>query len=53
VSGAELGAMGVTEFQWLLQGLSSKSRFVQAWGDAPKHVYDPDEIEAIKAKARR
>lgn len=53
IGGAELADLPAREFVWLLQGLSDRSRFRQAWAAEPKHVYDPDEIDAIKAMARR
>jgi hypothetical protein len=53
ISGAELAGMTLHEFEWLVQGLSENARFVKAWQDAPKNLYDPDEIAAVKAAARR
>lgn len=53
VSADELAGMGTDEFTWLLSGLSERSRFVTAWSKTPKHVYDPDEIAAIRAAALR
>lgn len=53
ISADDLAAMSLDEFQWLLNGLSRHSRFLRAWGETPKHIYDPDEIAAVKAAARR
>lgn len=53
MTGDELGALDLSEFLWLLQGLSKNSRFQRAWQDAPKHVYDDADIDAIKAAAKR
>jgi hypothetical protein len=49
----ELAGISLPEFQWLIQGLSKHSRFQQAWSDAPKHLYDPADIAAVRAAARR
>ena len=49
----QLGAMSLQEFSWLLQGLSEHSRVSNAWAEAPKNVYDPAQIAAIRAAARR
>lgn len=53
MSGRELAVLSLDEFRWLLQGLSEHSRFAQAWHDAPKNLYDPADIAAVKAAARR
>jgi hypothetical protein len=53
MTGAELAALSADEFTWLLSGLSDDSRLRQAWHHTPKHVYDPDEIAAIREAARR
>lgn len=53
MTGADLAALGLDEFTWLLQGLSEHSRFVQAWDKEPKNLYDPADIAAVKAAARR
>lgn len=53
VDDATLAAMTAPEFARLLRGLSKHSRFLTAWNHAPKHVYDPADIAAIKAAARR
>ena len=45
--------MSWPEFSWLLGGLSARSRFNRAWAEAPKNLYDPDEIAAVTAAARR
>lgn len=50
---ATLGGLSMQEFTWLLQGLSKHSRFMRAWHDAPKNLYDRADIEAVKAAARR
>lgn len=50
---AELRAMGLDEFMRLLQGLSSRARFPEAWEKSPKHLYDRSDIDAIRAKALR
>lgn len=49
----ELARMPANRFRWLLSGLSDRSRFRQAWTNEPKHVYDPADIEAVRAAARR
>lgn len=49
----DLAGISLPEFQWLLQGLSEHSRFAQAWQDAPKNLYDPADIAAVTAAARR
>lgn len=51
--GEQLAVLGAADFRWLLAGLSDRSRFRQAWTDAPKNLYDPADIEAVKAAARR
>lgn len=53
VSGDDLERMALDEFMWLLQGLSDRSRFRNAWNDAPKHMHDPDDRAALIAAARR
>lgn len=53
ISGDELGRLDTQEFSWLLQGLSTRSRFVQAWEREPKHLHDPSDIAAVHAAARR
>lgn len=53
VPGAELAALSLDEFQWLLSGLSSKSRFLRAWADQPKTLHDPADRAALIAAARR
>ena len=53
ISAADLAALPLDEFTWLLEGLSDDSRFRQAWSHAPKNIYDPDEIAAVTAAARR
>lgn len=45
--------MSRDEFRLLLQGLSEKSRYWTAWRQAPKHLYDPNDIAAVRAAARR
>lgn len=40
-------------FMWHLQGLSKHSRFMAAWHDAPKNLYNPADIAAVTAAARR
>ena len=49
----ELAGLSWPEFSWLLRGLSGQSRFNVAWSEAPKNLYDPDEIAAVTAAARR
>lgn len=49
----ELVGLSTDEFLWLLQGLSKHSRFHAAWQDAPKNLYDPADIAAVRAAARR
>lgn len=53
ITADELRAISAPEFRTLLQGLSQHSRFLNAWNKAAKHVYDPAEIAAITAAARR
>jgi len=53
MSCADLAAIGLHEFKWLLQGLSGQSRFAQAWSDAPVTLYDPADRAAVIAAARR
>jgi len=53
MSCADLAGIGIHEFQWLLAGLSSDSRFVHAWHDAPTTLHDPADRAAIVAAARR
>lgn len=49
----ELSGLTLNEFQWLLQGLSSKARFARAWSEKPKTLHDPAERAAVIAAARR
>lgn len=49
----ELAAMSLPEFLTLLQGLSAEARFLTAWQQAPKHMHDPADREALIAAARR
>lgn len=51
--GADLAALPLDEFLWLLQGLSKYSRFMQAWHDKPKTLHDPSARAALIAEARR
>lgn len=53
VSGAVLAALSLQEFLWLLRGLSTRSRFMQTYADAPKHMHDPADRAALIAAARR
>lgn len=53
MAGHELATLSLPEFQWLLVGLSARSRFQQAWADAPRNLYDPADIAAVTAAARR
>lgn len=53
MSGDELAELSLPEFMWLLQGLSEHSRFQHAWQDEPRNLYDPADIAAVKAAARR
>lgn len=48
-----LAGISSPAFTRLLRGLSKHSRFLTAWRDAPKHLYDPADIAAVKAAARR
>jgi hypothetical protein len=49
----ELAGLSLDEFLWLLQGLSSRSRFQRAWADQPKTLHDPADRAAVIAAARR
>lgn len=49
----ELAGLSVAHFGLLVQGLSDRSRFRRTWADEPRNLYDPDEIAAVKAAARR
>ena len=53
ITGAHLAALGADEFRMLLAGLSHRSRFAEAWEREPKHLYDADEIAAVKAAAMK
>lgn len=53
ITADELAAIDLDDFTQLMQGLSEQSRFAHAWADAPKNVYDPTDIAAITAAARR
>lgn len=53
IDSSDLAAMYADDFQWLLQGLSADARFMRAWSAAPKNLYDPADIEAVTAAARR
>lgn len=50
---AELSALSLNEFLWLLQGLSKHSRFICAWNEKPKTLHDPADRAALVASARR
>ena len=49
----ELAGLSLDEFMWLLQGLSSRSRFQRAWSDRPTTLHDPADRAAVIAAARR
>lgn len=49
----ELAVMSLPDFRMYVTGLSRHSRFQQAWAKAPKHLYDPADIAAVKAAAMR
>jgi hypothetical protein len=49
----ELAAMGLPDFHMYVRGLSRHSTFLQAWSNAPKHLYDPADVAAVTAAARR
>lgn len=49
----DLATLSLREFHWLLQGLSSRSRFRRAWNDKPKTLHDPADRAALIAAARR
>jgi hypothetical protein len=53
ISSDELAGLPVTEFLWLLQGLSRNSRFQRAWSEKPKTLHDPADRAALIAAARR
>ena len=53
MSGADLAALSLQEFLWLLRGLSTRSRFMQTYADTPKHMHDPADRAALIAAARR
>lgn len=53
MDGDTLAGLSLQEFLWLLRGLSSRSRFMQAYHDAPKHMHDPADRAALIAAARR
>jgi hypothetical protein len=53
MSAAELHGLDAPTFWLLLRGLTPRSRFHAEWRAAPKHLYDPDEIAAVTAQARR
>lgn len=53
MAGHHLAALSLREFLWLLRGLSSRSRFMQTYREAPKHLHDPADREALIAVARR
>lgn len=53
MSCADLAAIGIHEFQWLLAGLSGDSRFAHAWRDEPTTLHDPADRAALVAAARR
>lgn len=50
---AELAALTLDHFLWLLRGLSHRSRFTRAWSDAPKHMHDPNDRARLIEAARR
>lgn len=53
VDGGALARLTLQEFLWLLRGLSTRSRFMQTYTEAPKHLHDPEERAALIAAARR
>lgn len=53
MSSDELAALSLDEFMWLLQGLSSRSRFQRALSARPKTLHDPADRAALIAAARR
>lgn len=53
LDGDALARLSLQEFLWLLRGLSSRSRFMQTYGDTPKHMHDPADRAALIAAARR
>lgn len=53
LDGDDLARLTLQEFLWLLRGLSTRSRFMQTYADAPKHLHDPADRAALIAAARR
>ena len=49
----ELAGLSLSEFLWLLQGLSKHSRFRMALDAKPKTLHDPADRAAVIAAARR
>ena len=53
MAGHDLAALTLQDFLWLLRGLSTRSRFMRTYSDAPKHMHDPADRAALIAAARR
>lgn len=53
LDGTGLAGLTLQEFLWLLRGLSLRSRFLQTYREAPKHMHDPEDRAALIAAARR